>query len=426
MNRFVIDGGAPLFGDVYISGMKNSALPIIFASVLVRGKSVLENIPRITDITGALEILTRMGAEVEWLSPTSLSICTDNLRPGTSDDDLVKTMRGSLYLLGAELGRVGKTRLGLTGGCSSFGSRPIDRHIDCFERLGAEVDVESYGVRARAKTGKLYGCEIYFSESTVGGTVNCILAATRAEGVTTIHRAAKEPHIVDLQNYLNLCGADIRGAGTDVITVRGVEELRGCTYRVLPDMIEAGTFIAAAAAAGGRVTVHDIVSKHLECMIPQLCDMGVLLDVKPNEITVTSSGDLKPISFVAEPYPGFPTDMQPQLAALCCLVKGGISIVTEKIYKERFRYTDELKKMGAEFALNENEARILGKGYLNGAVVKAHDLRAGAAMIVAGLAANGRTVVLDEKCYVGRGYLNFAGKLRLLGAKIVEENDGTT
>ena len=420
MNRFLIEGGRPLEGDVYVSGMKNSALPILFATVLVRGTSVLENIPKITDITGALRILEKMGASVEWLSPTSLAISTDGLEPGTSDPDLVRTMRGSLYLLGAELGRVGRTHIGAPGGCG-FDFRPIDRHIQCFEKMGAIVEAGNAGVDARAKGGRMHGADIFFSDNTVGGTVNCMLAAVRADGVTTIHKAAKEPHIIDLQNYLNLCGADISGAGTDVITVRGVEELHGCTYRILPDMIEAGTFMVAAAATGGRVTVRDIVSKHLECIMPQLIEMGVALEVHPNRITVSSNGELRPVSFVAEPYPFFPTDMQPQLAMLCCLAKGGISTVTEKIFKARFQYTEELRKMGAKIVLNGNEAKIFGTGQLSGAVVQSHDLRAGAAMIVAGLAATGRTVVIDEKKCVGRGYLNFAGKLRSLGASIVEE-----
>lgn len=422
MNRFVIEGGRPLEGDVYVSGMKNSALPILFATVLTRGRSILENVPKITDITGALRILTKMGAKAEWLSPTTLSICTDELIPGTSDPELVKTMRGSLYLLGAELGRVGETKIGAPGGCG-FDFRPIDRHIKCFERMGAEVDAGGHGVSARARNGRMHGAEIFFSENTVGGTVNCMLAAACADGVTVIHKAAKEPHIIDLQNYLNLCGADISGAGTDVITVRGVPSLRGCTYRILPDMIEAGTFMVAAAATGGRVTVHDLVSKHLECVIPQFIEMGVDLEVRPDRITVSASRPLRPVSLVAEPYPGFPTDMQPQFTMLCCLAEGGISTVTEKIFKARFQYTEELKRMGAKIVLNQNEAKIFGGGHLSGAVVKSHDLRAGAAMIVAGLAASGRTVVLDEKKCVGRGYLNFAGKLRSLGAHITEENE---
>ena len=420
MSRFLIEGGRKLEGDVYVSGMKNSALPILFATVLVRGTSVLENIPKITDITGALLILEKMGASVEWLSPTSLAISTDGLVPGTSDPELVRTMRGSLYLLGAELGRVGRTRIGAPGGCG-FSFRPIDRHIRCFEKMGAIVDAGTAGVDARAENGRMHGAEIFFSDNTVGGTVNCMLAAACADGVTTIHKAAKEPHIIDLQNYLNLCGADISGAGTDVITVRGVEELHGCTYRILPDMIEAGTFMVAAAATGGRVTVRDIVPKHLECIIPQLIEMGVDLEIFPNRITVSSSGELHPISFVAEPYPFFPTDMQPQFATLCCLAKGGFSTVTERIFSARFQYTEELEKMGAKIVLNGNEAKIFGTGQLFGAVVQSHDLRAGAAMIVAGLAATGKTVVLDEKKCVGRGYLNFAGKLRSLGANIVEE-----
>lgn len=421
MSRFVIEGGHPLMGDVYISGMKNSALPIIFATVLTHGKTTLENIPKITDITGALLILEKMGARVEWLSPTSLSICTDDLRPGTSDPELVKTMRGSLYLLGAELGRCGETRIGAPGGCG-FDFRPIDRHIRCFEKMGATVDAGSAGVYAKAENGKMRGTQIFFSENTVGGTVNCMLAAACAEGTTVISKAAKEPHIIDLQNYLNLCGADISGAGTDVITVHGVKELHGCTYRILPDMIEAGTFMVAAAATGGRVTVRDVVSKHLECFMPQLLEMGVRLEVAPNRVTVSSDGNLQTVSFVAEPYPGFPTDMQPQLAMLSCLARGGISTVTEKIFKSRFQYTEELMKMGARIVLNENEAKIFGTGFLSGATVKAHDLRAGAAMIIAGLAASGRTVVLDEKRCVGRGYLNFAGKLHSLGASIREED----
>ena len=421
MNCFTVYGGTPLMGDVYVSGMKNSAPPIIFATVLVRGRSVLENIPKITDITGALEILRRMGAEIEWLSPSSLSICTDHLKPGTSDPELVRTMRGSLYLLGAELGRAQETQIGAPGGCG-FDSRPIDRHIHCFEALGAVVDTGLQGVHATVPAGKLRGTDIFFSESTVGGTVNCILAAVTADGTTTIRRAAKEPHIVDLQNYLNLCGADISGAGTDVITIRGVKELHGCTYRILPDMIEAGTFIVAAAATGGRVTVRDVVSRHLECIFPQLREMGVNLDVRPDRVTVSVNGPLKPTSFVSEPYPGFPTDMQPQLAMLCCLSESGISTVTEKIFRARFQYTEELRKMGANIILNQNEAKIFGTGALHGAKVKSHDLRAGAAMIIAGLAANGKTVVVDEKESVARGYLNFTGKLRSLGANIIEEH----
>lgn len=419
MSRFVIEGGRPLEGDVYISGMKNSALPILFATVLTHGRSTIENIPKITDITGALSILEKMGAEVEWLSPTTLSVCTDGLRHGTSDPELLKTMRGSLYLLGAELGRYGETRIGAHGGCG-FDARPIDRHIRCFEKMGAIVDAGNAGIYAKAKNGRMHGAEIYFSDSTVGGTVNCLLAAACAEGTTVIHKAAKEPHIIDLQNYLNLCGADVSGAGTDVITVHGVDELHGCTYRILPDMIEAGTFMVAAAATRGRVTIHDVVSKHLECAFPLLSEMGVGLDVRPNRITVVSCGELQPVSFVAEPYPFFPTDLQPQFAVLCCLASNGISTVTEKIFKNRFGYTEELKKMGANIVLNESEAKIIGMGYLSGATVNAHDLRAGAAMVLAGLAANGRTFVCDDKCCIARGYLNFTGKLRSLGAEITE------
>ena len=419
MSRFIIDGKRPLEGDVYISGMKNSALPIIFATVLVGGVSTLENIPKITDITGALEILTRMGAEVEWLSPTSLRISTEQFRPCESDPELVRTMRASTYLLGAELGRYGRTRLGATGGCA-FDVRPLDRHIDCFEAMGAVVEAGSTGITAYAKHGRLFGTEIHFSDNTVGGTVNCMLAAVLAEGETVIHRAAKEPHIIDLQNYLNLCGADVSGAGTDVIRIRGVESLHGATYRILPDMIEAGTFLIAAAATGGRVTVHDLVSKHLEALLPKLQAMGVGLEVTPSRITVESSGALRPVAFVAEPYPYFPTDLQPQLTALCCLAMSGVSTVTERIYKGRFQYTAELQKMGAEIILNANEAKIFGKGRLHGATVRTHDLRAGAAMIIAGLAADGQTVVLDEKRSIARGYLNLAGKLRSLGAQIEE------
>ena len=420
MSRFVIDGGRPLMGDVYVSGMKNSALPIIFATVLVKGKTILENIPQITDITGALKILTDMGAEVEWLSPNTVSIVTENLRPGTSDDDRVKTMRGSLYLLGAELGRVGKTRIGPPGGCG-FDFRPIDRHVRCFEQLGARVEMGNDGVFAVADGGRLHGANIFFSAATVGGTVNCLLSAATAKGTTVVRNPAKEPHIVDLQNFLNRCGADIRGAGTNRITIHGVEELHGCRYRILPDMIEAGTFMVAAAATGGCVTVHDLVPKHMECIEPQLYEMGVHLDVHPTSITVSTDGPLRPISFTTEPYPGFPTDMHPQMSVLCSLAESGMSTATEGIFGARFQYTEELIKMGVDIVLKLNQAKIFGRGELNGAVVESHDLRAGAAMVIAGLAAKGRTVVEDPHAYIARGYLNFAGKLKSLGASIVEE-----
>ena len=414
--KIIIQGGRPLFGDISISGMKNAALPIIFASILVGDVCTLENIPEVSDIDASLEILKAMGARVSRRKPNTVRIDTTHIMQGASPYELVRKLRGSTYLLGAELGRFGKTTVGWPGGCN-FGNRPLDQHMKGFEVLGAVDHTDSGFIKLDAPNG-LHGGSVYFDVASVGATVNVILAAVLANGTTVIDNAAREPHIVDLANFLNSCGANITGAGTPMIKIRGVQELHGCTYAIIPDMIEAGTYMVAAAATGGCVHIRSVIPKHIETITAKLCEMGVCVEEYDDSVLVKSTGELRNVNIKTLYYPGFPTDMHPQFAPLLSLA-GGVSCIQEGIWENRFRYVDELRKMGATVMLDSRTATFVGVEKLVGAPVEAVDLRAGAAMVIAGLAAEGVTEIGGVE-YIKRGYVDIVGKLRALGAMIEE------
>ena len=420
MRKYVIDGRRPLYGDVTISGMKNAALPIIFATILTGSRCVLRNIPFVNDIMVSLDILKSMGAKVTMLAKNVVEIDTQHFEPGTSPVELVGKVRGSTYLLGAELGRYSSTRVTWPGGCD-FGTRPIDQHIKGFRALGAEVETESGFIVAEAKNG-LKGDSLYFDVASVGATVNVILASIMAEGTTIIDNAAREPHIVDLANFLNTCGADISGAGTSMIKVRGVKSLHGCDYTIIPDMIEAGTYMAAVAAAGGCVTVHSVITRHIETISAKLREMGVSVEEISSGVIVSSNRVYQSTNIKTLPYPGFATDMHPQFAAMLSLANG-VSNITETIWESRFRYVDELSKMGASITVDGRHATIIGKGHLSGAPVTALDLRAGAALVIAGLAAVGTTEIMNAENTIERGYEDIVGKLQGIGADIRCQNE---
>jgi len=421
MKKIVINGGKRLEGSINVSGMKNAALPIIFACILTPEECILENIPDVTDVNLSLRILEDMGAKINRIDRTTVSVNTSELTGMSSRQDLVSRLRASTYLLGAELGRFKEAKVGFSGGCD-FGVRPIDQHIKGFEALGAKVKVENGCNRVSAGPLGLHGASIYLDIASVGATINVMLAAVLAEGKTTIDNAAREPHIVDLANFLNMCGAKITGAGTSFIKINGVESLHGCTYTIIPDMIEAGTYMAAAAAAGGHVAVRGVIPKHMETVTAKLIEMGVSVDEDEDFITVTSNGKLRGVNIKTYFYPGFPTDMQPQFGALLAAADG-TSIITEGVFDNRFRYADELAKMGAEINVLGRNASIVGKKKLSGAPVTAVDLRAGAAMIIAGLAAEGKTEISQIEI-IERGYDDIVGKLRGVGADIRLVDDG--
>ncbi len=421
MKKYIVNGGNPLYGDVEISGMKNAALPILVASILTREKCVIENLPKISDVKKTLDILTAMGAVVREVGDGSVEIDSANVRGGISPYSLVSKMRGSTYLIGAELARFGHAKVGWPGGCD-FGQRPIDQHIKGFEALGAtvEIDTDEGFIYADADNG-LHGSSVYFDVVSVGATINVMIAAVLAKGKTVIDNAAREPHIVDLANFFNTCGAKITGAGTSVIKIQGVEKLHGCTYAIIPDMIEAGTYMAAVAAAGGKINVKGIIPKHMESVSAKLAEMGMTVTEYDDSITIAKTKELKKIHIKTLPYPGFPTDMHPQLTAVLVCARGE-SKVSEGVWENRFRYVDELLKMGADIRVEGSSARIIGVGSLVGATVKAVDLRGGAAMIIAALAAKGETVITDIMS-IERGYDDIVGKLTKLGADIRIEND---
>lgn len=419
MDKFVIRGGKPLYGEVNISGMKNSALPIIFGTVAAGDICTIENIPDVSDIFLTFEILREIGAKVRLVTTDTAIIDTRDVIIKSPSAGLVDKMRASTYLLGAMLGRFGEGLVGLPGGCN-FGERPVGQHIKGFESLGAKVELTEKGeLQAKAENG-LEGNAIYFDVASVGTTINVMLAAVYAEGITILENCAREPHIVDTASFLNACGADISGAGTSTIRIRGVKKLHGCTYRIAPDMIEAGTFMVAAAATGGRISVKNIIPKHMESVSSKLREIGVSVEIEDDStITVSSDGKYRSTTIKTNPYPGFPTDMQPQFAAMLCL-SSGISTVSEGIWSNRFKYTEELTKMGADIVLAEGVAHITGVSELHGAVVKGSDLRAGAALVIAALAAEGVSTVSGLE-YIDRGYEDFAGKLKRLGADIKRE-----
>ena len=423
MDKLCISGGKPLLGTVTVGGMKNAALPIIFATILVNDVCVLENLPDVRDIATALEIIRCMGGVVEMLAPGTYRIDTRSVRCGSAPLDLSRSMRGSYYVLGAELGRFGRSATGFPGGCN-FGVRPIDQHVKGMNALGAEVDISDF-ITAHVPGGRLRGASVYLDKVSVGATMNIMIAAVLAEGRTVIENAAREPHIVDLANFLNSMGADVRGAGTDTIKVNGVEQLHGGVYTIIPDQIEAGTYMAATAAIGGEVLIKNVIPKHLDCITAKLREMGVTVEEYGESVLVRSTGHLRRANVKTQPYPGFPTDMQPQIGVALAVAEG-TSVITEGVWDHRYKYINELRKMGAAVTVDGRVAVVEGVETLRGASVNACDLRAGAAMVIAGLCARGVTLVEDIQ-FIERGYENFVGKLRLLGAdiRIIDEPDGT-
>lgn len=420
MEKLVIKGGNPLNGDVSISGMKNAALPIIYACVLVEGKCIIENVPKVSDVELSFQILKDMGAVITNISDQTYEIDCTNVKQGMSDPDHVRKIRASYYLLGAELGRFGKAHVIFPGGCN-FGTRPIDQHIKGFQSLGAEVTTDSEGYVDITTVDGACGGDIYFDAITVGGTMNVMLASVLAKGNTVIENAAREPHIVDLANFLNSCGAKISGAGTDIIKIKGVPKLHPSTYAIIPDMIEAGTYMIAAAATGGCVKISNVIPKHLEAITGKLEECGILIDEHDDYVVVMSRSVVKATRIKTRPYPGFPTDMHPQMSALLTTAHG-TSIITEGVYENRFRYAAELVKMGAEIKVNGHSAVISSVDSLHGSKVRAVDLRAGVAMVIAGLMAEGTTEVYDIHL-IERGYEDLVGKLRALGADIAKVSE---
>lgn len=420
LEKYVIKGGKPLYGEVEVSGAKNAAVAIIPAALMVDGVCRLEIIPQISDADMLMTILEHLGAKIRMINRNTVEIdCTD-VQYTDAPYDLMRKIRASYYLIGAMLGRFGAAKTTMPGGCN-FGVRPIDQHIKGMTALGADVEVTGGFVYAKAIDGKLHGTRIYLDKVSVGATMNIILAASMARGRTVIENAAKEPHIVDLANFLNSMGADVRGAGTDSVKINGTDSLHGGTYTIIPDQIEAGTYMVAAAAAGGEVKINNVIPRHLESISAKLREMGVTVIAGEDCVTVKSSGRLRRVNIKTMPYPGFPTDMQPQFAAALCLANGA-SVITEGIYDNRFKYLTELRKMGAQVQVDGRVALIEGVDKLYGAPVAACDLRAGAAMVIAGLCAEGTTEVEDVH-YIERGYEDFVGKLRGIGADIALVSD---
>ena len=412
MEKYVINGGKPLQGEVDISGAKNAAVAIIPAALMVDGICRIENMPQISDTDMLLTILTQLGAEVRMICPGTIEIDSRNVRFCDAPFELMRKIRASYYLIGAMLGRFGSAKTTMPGGCN-FGVRPIDQHIKGMNALGADVDVRNGFVYAEATDGRLHGAKIYLDKVSVGATMNIILAATMASGRTIIENAAREPHIVDLANFLNSMGADVRGAGTDTVKVNGVDRLHGGSYSIIPDQIEAGTYMVAT---GGEVLVKNVIPKHLECISAKLRETGTIVQEYEDCVLVKGNGHLRKANVKTLPYPGFPTDMQPQMGALLCMANG-TSVITEGIYDNRFKYVNELRKMGADIQVDGRIAIFEGGAKLTGAPVMACDLRAGAAMVIAGLCASGKTEIEDIH-FIERGYENFVGKLRKLGADI--------
>lgn len=414
MDKYIINGGRPLTGTIETSGMKNAAVAVLFACLLINDTCIIENVPDIIDVSVSLEILSGIGVRVRRLGRNTVELDSTHAVGGISSYELVRKMRASYYLMGAELGRFGSAYVAYPGGCD-FGVRPIDQHMKGFEALGATVDVERGYVDANA-LGGLHGGNIFFDVTTVGGTINVILAAVKADGVTIIENAAREPHVVDVANFLNTCGARISGAGTDTIKIRGVRQLHGCTYAIIPDMIEAGTYMIAAAATCGSLRVTNVIPKHLESISAKLEEMGVGVTEEDDSVLITRRGPLGRVNIKTQPYPGFPTDLQPQICVLMCLANG-VSYLNESVWDNRFRYVSELKRMGVNIKVNGKTAIIEGGRPLSAAALKACDLRAGAAMVIAGLATSGITEI-EDIYYIERGYDNIVGKLRNVGADI--------
>ena len=413
MEQYVIKGGNPLYGEVEIGGAKNAALPILAAAVMTDETVTIDNLPNVRDINVLLQAIEQIGAKVERVNAHKVKINGSFIRDLTVDNEFIRKIRASYYLIGALLGKYRKTAVALPGGCA-IGSRPIDLHKKGFVAMGAEVEISNGLFQVEAEY--LLGTHIYLDKVSVGATINIMMAAALAEGKTVIENAAKEPHVVDVANFLNSMGANIRGAGTDVIRIVGVEKLHKTEYSIIPDQIEAGTFMCAVAATGGDVLVTNVIPKHLEAISAKLLEVGCEVEEFDDAVRVISKERLHRTQVTTLPYPGFPTDMQPQMAVLLGIAEG-TSTVTESIFENRFRYVDELTKMGANIKVESNIAIINGVSQYTGARVNAPDLRAGAALVIAGLTADGVTEV-DDIHYILRGYENFDEKLRKLGGKI--------
>ena len=418
MEQYVIKGGSPLYGEVEIGGAKNAALAILAAAIMTDETVTIDNLPNVRDINVLLQAIQEIGAKVERVNAHKVKINGSFIREVSVDNEFIRKIRASYYLIGALLGKYKHAEVALPGGCD-IGSRPIDLHIKGFRSMGAAVEIE-HGLVV-AKADKLSGTHIYLDKVSVGATINIMMAAAMAEGKTVIENAAKEPHVVDVANFLNSMGANIRGAGTDVIRIVGVEKLHKTEYSVIPDQIEAGTFMFAVAAAGGNVLVKDVIPKHLEATTAKLLEVGCKVEEFDDAVRVISDGRLNHTQVTTLPYPGFPTDMQPQMAVLLGIAEG-TSTVTESIFENRFKYVDELTRMGATIKVESNIAIITGVKKYSGARVNAPDLRAGAALVIAGLVADGITVV-DDIYYIERGYEAFEKKLSGIGAKIEKVAD---
>ncbi|GHU36558.1 UDP-N-acetylglucosamine 1-carboxyvinyltransferase 2 [Clostridia bacterium] len=418
MEKIIINGGRALNGSVEISGMKNTAVAVLMGSVLIDDVVVLENIPDIADVMNSFDILTYMGAVIRKLGPTTYEIDNTRTRGGSSPSPLVRKMRGSYYLLGAEVGRFGRAFVDQPGGCF-FGIRAIDQHEKGFVKLGGTMKIAANGYYDLRADDGLHGAQIFLDMASVGATINIMLAAVKAVGTTVIENAAREPHVVDLANFLNACGANITGTGTSTIKIKGVDTLHGCTYAILPDMIEAGTYMAAAGAVeGSSLTIKNVIPKHLESITAKLRDMGLTVTELDDAVKVERTGDIIKTNMKTVPYPGLPSDMNAPMGVLMCLANGGSSVLSEGIFDNKFRYTEELQRMGASVSLRSlKDAVFEGVGGLHGANVDCVDLRAGAAMVVAGLAAVGRTEI-GAIHHIERGYDNMVQKLRAVGADI--------
>ncbi|MEG0750494.1 MAG: UDP-N-acetylglucosamine 1-carboxyvinyltransferase [Oscillospiraceae bacterium] len=415
MEKFVVRGGNRLSGTVDISGAKNAAVAILPAVVVAGGPCVIENIPNISDVGIIAKIISTIGASVRALDKHTLELDTRGISTCEVPHELSRSMRASYYFLGALLTRFGEAHVSLPGGCN-LGARPINQHLDAFAALGCEVSVE-YGMVNVSCKGRLHGAQIFFDKVSVGSTINTMLAAVRADGLTVLENVAKEPHIVDVANFLNSLGADIRGAGTDVIKIRGVENIGTTNYSIIPDQIEAGTYMAAAAATGGDLLIKNITPKHLESISARLEAAGATIEEFDDSLRITRTGSLRSTPVKTMPHPGFPTDMQPQMSTVLSLAEG-TSIITEDIWDNRFKYVDELRRMGANIQVESGKVAIVeGVHRLTGAPVRATDLRAGAAMIIAGLVADGETEI-EDIYHIERGYEDIVEKFSAIGADI--------
>lgn len=413
MEQYVIKGGNPLNGEVKIGGAKNAALGILAGAIMSDEDVLIDNLPDVSDINVLLQAIASIGATVQRIDRNTVKINGKNIHSFCIDDDFIRKIRASYYLLGALLGKYKKAEVALPGGCA-IGSRPIDQHLKGFRALGAKIEIDNSMISAQAE--RLVAKHIFLDVVSVGATINIMLAAAMAEGRTILENAAKEPHVVDVANFLNCMGADIKGAGTDVIRINGVKKLHAAEYTIVPDQIEAGTFMCAAAVTGGDITVKNVIPKHLESISAKLMEMGVEIEEKDDAVRVCSKNKMVSTNIKTLPYPGFPTDMQPQMA-ICLALAEGTSVITESIFENRFKYVDELARMGANIQVAGNKAIITGINGYKGAKMSAPDLRAGAALVLAALSAEGFSYI-DDIVYIQRGYEDFEGKLRTLGGLI--------